>query len=256
MEQISTSRSNGVLTVTLENGTAHPLSLGMIRALHKAVADAQTDDDTSVIVIHGPGKIFCAGHDLKEIAAHRADPDHGRAYVTELFEACAEMMQAVANSAKPTSARTEGIATAAGLQLIAACDLAYAAPQARFCLPGIRRGGFCTTPSVAVARAVGRKALMKLALTGEDQTADWALAQGLVTEIVAEDALAARVDEVAQTLAGRFSAISQAGLAATKAQVALPLDQAYALATEAMIGHFMDPALPDPPLASRKSAAE
>lgn len=251
MDMISTHRAEGVLTLTLENGTAHPLSLGMIRALHAAVAEAQDDPATRVILIHGPGRIFCAGHDLKEIAAHRSDPDRGQAYVEALFEDCAAMMQAVAGSRKPTIARVEGIATAAGLQLIAACDLAFASPSARFCLPGVRRGGFCTTPSVAVARAVNRKALMALALMGEEKSADWALAQGLLSEVVAEDALAARVDEVARTLAARFSPISEDGLAATKAQLALPLDQAYALATEAMIGHFMDPALPDPPMGKR-----
>ncbi|MCA2012447.1 enoyl-CoA hydratase/isomerase family protein [Cereibacter sphaeroides] len=254
MEPISITRAEGVLTLTLENGVAHPLSLGMIRALHEAVSAAQDDDETRVILIHGPGRIFCAGHDLKEVAAHRADADGGRAYVTELFTECAAMMQAVATSHKPTVVRVEGLATAAGLQLIAACDLAFASDSARFCLPGIRRGGFCTTPSVAVARATHRKALMALALTGEEKNADWALSQGILTEVLPEAELPARVAEITQTLASRFSAISQAGLAATRAQMALPLNQAYAVATEAMIGHFMDPALPDPPMG--KKAAE
>ena len=253
MDPISISRAEGVLTLTLENGVAHPLSLGMIRALHSALAGAQDDPETRVILIHGPGRIFCAGHDLKEIAAHRADADDGRAYVTELFTECAALMQALAQSRKPTVARVEGLATAAGLQLVAACDMAFASDTARFCLPGIRRGGFCTTPSVAVARATHRKALMALALTGEEKSADWALQKGIVTEVLSEADLPARVAEITQTLASRFSAISEAGLAATRAQMALPLDQAYAIATEAMIGHFMDPALPDPPL-GRKAA--
>ncbi|MCB1389823.1 MAG: enoyl-CoA hydratase/isomerase family protein [Rhodobacteraceae bacterium] len=251
-EMLAETRDEGVLTLTLGAGVAHPLSLGLIRALHAAIGTAQTDG-TKVIVIHGPGRIFCAGHDLKEIAAHRADPDRGRAYVTALFEECAAMMQALATSRKPTVARVEGLATAAGLQLVASCDLAYFGRGARVCLPGIKRGGFCTTPAVAVARKASPAALMDLVLSGAEKPADWALAAGLATEVLSEADLAPRVAEVAATLAGRFSAISEDGLAATRAQRDLPLAEAYALATEAMIGHFMDPALPDPVL-PRKAA--
>lgn len=250
METITESRAHGVLTLTLQNGVAHPLSLGMIRALHAAIDRAQTDD-TRVIVVHGPGRIFSAGHDLKEIAAHRADPDRGAAYVTELFEACAAMMQALATSAKPSIAQVEGLATAAGLQLVAACDLAFLADTARVCLPGIRRGGFCTTPAVAVARKASRAALMELTLTGAEKPADWALRAGLATEVLPADSLAAHVAQTAATLAARFSAQSQAGLVATRAQIDQPLAEAYASATRAMIGHFMDPDLADPVLPQR-----
>lgn len=250
MTPITETSAEGVLTLTLQNGVAHPLSLGMIRALHDAIDRAQTDA-TRVIVIHGPGRIFCAGHDLKEIAAHRADADRGAAYVTALFEACAAMMQALATSRKPTIARVEGLATAAGLQLVASCDLAFLAETARVCLPGIRRGGFCTTPAVAVARKASRAALMDLLLSGAEKSADWALRAGLATEVLPEDALAGHVAQTARLLASRLSPISEDGLAATRAQIALPLDQAYATATAAMIGHFMDPALPDPVLPRR-----
>lgn len=255
MSTISESRAGGILTLTLENGVAHPLSLGMIRALHRAIDGAQTDLETRVIVIHGPGRIFSAGHDLKEIAAHRADPDRGAAYVRDLFESCAAMMQALATSRKPSIAWVEGLATAAGLQLIAACDLAFLSDKARVCLPGVKRGGFCTTPAVGVGRKASRAALLELLLTGAEKPADWALRAGLATEVLPEAELAARVAEMAETLAGRFSAISENGLAATRQQVELPLDQAYALATEAMIGHFMDPALPDPVLARKAAEA-
>ncbi|WP_334193801.1 enoyl-CoA hydratase-related protein [Pararhodobacter sp.] len=255
MSTITESRAGGILTLTLENGVAHPLSLGMIRALHRAVEGAQSDPETRVIVVHGPGRIFSAGHDLKEIAAHRADPDRGAAYIRDLFESCAAMMQALAGSRKPTIARVEGLATAAGLQLIAACDLAFLSESARVCLPGVKRGGFCTTPAVGVARKASRAALMELLLTGAEKSADWALRAGLATEVLPDAALAAHVAEVAETLAGRFSPISENGLAATRQQLDLPLDQAYALATEAMIGHFMDPALRDPALPGKPAAA-
>ena len=252
MEPVSPCLADGVLTLTLGGGPAHPLSRGMISALHRAVTAAQDDPAVRVLVIHGPGRIFCAGHDLKEIAAHRADPDGGAAYLTDLFDACAVLMQALVNSRKPTIAQVEGIATAAGLQLVAACDLAFAGPGARFCLPGIRRGGFCTSPAVAVGRRLGQGALMDLLLSGDEKPADWALRHGLVTAVVPDADLGAHVADRARTLAARFSPVAEAGLAATRAQLALPLADAYALASRAMVAAFLDPALPEPrPLYAR-----
>ncbi|MCB1344308.1 MAG: enoyl-CoA hydratase/isomerase family protein [Rhodobacter sp.] len=233
---VSSALDAGVLTLTLGNGVAHPLSLPMIRALHGAL----DVPEARVIVIHGPGRIFCAGHDLKEIARHRADPDRGAAYLTALFDACAALMLAVAQCPVPVIAQFEGIATAAGLQLVAACDLAYAADTATVCLPGVRNGGFCTTPAVAVSRAIGRKAVNELLLTGEDRGADWALRVGLVNEVVPRDALGARVTEVAQGLAQRNAAPIRDGRACLSAHLALPLEAAYALATPVMVRHFLD----------------
>ena len=143
---VGVARDGLVRVVTLGGGKAHVLSLDMIRALHAAI---DAEDDTTVIVLRAPGHIFCAGHDLKEIARHRADADDGRAYLEELFRACGAMMQAVTFSPRPVLAVVEGIATAGGLQLVAACDLAFATPSATFCLPGVVNGGFCTTPAVA-----------------------------------------------------------------------------------------------------------
>ncbi len=232
--------AEGVQFVTMQNGRAHALSLAMIRALHDVINNAVADPDIRVIVIEGPGHIFCAGHDLKEIALHRADDDGGEAYLNTLFDACADLMQAIALCAKPTIACVEGIATAAGLQLVAACDLAFAAEAATFCLPGVRNGGFCTTPAVAVSRAVGQKALMELLLSGEDRGADWALRVGLVNEVLPMGALAARVETFARTLASRNPGPIRDGKACTLAGRDLPLDQAYAQATRVMVGHFMD----------------
>ena len=153
---VTTTLEDGVATVTLGGGKAHPLSSAMIGALHAAITSANENPDARVIVIDGPGHIFCAGHDLKEIARHRTDADDGLAYLQRLFDDCAAMMQAVTYSATPTIAMVDGIATAAGLQLVAACDLAFASHNATFCLPGVNNGGFCTTPAVAVSRAVSR----------------------------------------------------------------------------------------------------
>lgn len=233
--------SEGVLTLTLDNGPAHALSRGMIAALHQAIAGAAANPAARVIVIHGPGKIFCAGHDLKEIARHRADPDQGLAYLTDLFTACADLMQAIAESPRPTIAMVEGIATAAGLQLVAACDLAFATESARVCLPGVRNGGFCTTPAVAVARSLSRKHLMELLLSGEDRGALWALNAGLFNAVLPPEGLEAHVQDFAHTLAGRNPGPIAAGKTCTVAHLDSPLAEAYQAATATMIGHFMDP---------------
>lgn len=231
----------GVLTLTLQNGVAHPLSLAMIETLHDALRNTAGDPQTRVIVIHGPGRIFCAGHDLKEIAAHRADPDQGRAYLTELFEKCSAMMQAITDAPQPVIAVVEGMATAGGLQLVAACDLAYATPATRFCLPGVNNGGFCTTPAVAVSRNLSRKHVMELALSGEAFDADWALQTGLINRILPTDQILDYTSEFARKLATRNSNALAQGKRTLYAHLHLPQHQAYAMATEVMIGHFMDP---------------
>ncbi len=238
---VSSDLDNGVLTITLGNGRAHPLSAPMITALHKAVDAASSNEAARVIVIHGPGHIFCAGHDLKEIARHRSDPDNGEAYLRDLFNACAAMMQAVTNAPKPTIARVEGIATAAGLQLVTACDLAFASDTATFCLPGVLNGGFCTTPAVTVSRTVGRKHLMELLLSGTPKDAAWALRTGLINEILPGDEIAPHVATFAQTLATRNPGPIAAGKACTYAHLDMDIASAYDHATETMIGHFMDP---------------
>jgi len=238
---LTQSLSDGILTLTLGNGRAHALSHAMIRTLHSAITRAAHDQDTRVIVLEGPGHIFCAGHDLKEIARHRNDPDNGLAYLTALFEDCAQLMLALANCPKPTIAMVDGIAIAAGLQLVASCDLAFASERATVCLPGVKNGGFCTTPAVAVSRAVGRKHLMELLLSGEPRDAVWALRAGLINDIAASEALQETTYAFARTLSSRNPGPIAAGKACTLAQLNQDLASAYALATPTMIGHFMDP---------------
>lgn len=239
---ISTQQQGRVRVLQLGGGVAHPLSRAMIGALHAALYDAVADSSVGAIVFHGPGHIFCAGHDLKEIAQHRSDADHGEAYLHDLFEACGALMLDVARCEKPTIAQVEGIATAAGLQLVAACDLAFASQGASVCLPGVNNGGFCTTPAVAVGRTIGRKALMELTLTGQPRDAHWAERAGLFNALLPDaDALAAHVDTVAQHIAGFDHPALSSGKAALNAQLELGLEAAYALATRVMVGHFMEP---------------
>ena len=238
---VSKTIEGQVLTLTLGDPPAHPLSLAMIAALEQALSAARDDAGVKVVVLHGPGRIFCAGHDMKEIKAHRSDPDQGAAYVRQLFDACAKMMQLLATLPKPTIAMVEGIATAGGLQLMCSCDLVFATPEARFSLPGVDNRGFCTTPAVAVGRSIARRQVMEMALSGDKFGADWALAAGLISRIVPADALATSVAEFATILADRHAPAIALGKATLDRQLALPLDQAYAEATEAMIEHFMDP---------------
>lgn len=241
MTLISESLEGVVLTLTLGSAPAHPLSLDMIRDLHAALDRAAANRDARLVVINGPGQIFCAGHDMKEIARHRADADDGKAYLTELFTTCGDMMQALVAMPQATLARVEGIATAGGLQLVASCDLALATPNATFALPGVQNGGFCTTPSVAVSRAVGRKALMELALSARPKSADWALRAGLLNAVLSPTDIDAWIADMAEALSGGHPTAIAAGKRMTYAQLDMPLAEAYAAATEVMIGHFMDP---------------
>ncbi|MBL3703735.1 enoyl-CoA hydratase [Sulfitobacter sp. BDSS02] len=238
---VSESLADGVLTLTLGGGKAHPLSLGMIAALHRSIHRASEDTSVRVVVIHGPGSIFCAGHDLKEIARHREDGDKGRAYLEQLFNSCGAMMKAVTLCPKPTIAAVEGVATAGGLQLVAACDLAFASDASRYCLPGVNNGGFCTTPAVAVARVIGRKQVMEMALSGEMFDADWARGAGLINRSMPADELLPFVNDFAVRLATRHQPAIAAGKQTLYRQLEMPLELAYVHATSVMIDHFMDP---------------
>src|SRR5271169_3719596 len=172
---------NGVVTLTLNTPrNLNALSLAMLEALIAEFEAVASDGQARVIVLAGVGSALSAGHDLKEMQAHRNDCDRGRSYYVELFARCSALMQAIVALPKPVIAAIEGVATAAGCQLVAACDLAIAGAKARFALPGVDIGLFCSTPLVAVGRAVARKHAMEMALTGELFDAAWAERRGLV----------------------------------------------------------------------------
>ncbi|SHI81225.1 Enoyl-CoA hydratase/carnithine racemase [Shimia gijangensis] len=232
---------DGVLTLTLGAGTAHALSSAMLAAFNAALKRAGGNDAVRVIVIHGPGHIFCAGHDLKEIAKHRTDADDGKAYLRQLFDDCAEAMQRLTKGPKPTVAMVDGIATAAGLQIVAACDLAFASDRATFCLPGVNNGGFCSTPAVAVGRAMSRKHAMEMALSGAVYDARWAQDAGLLNRVTSSADLSATVYDFTKTLSTRHGPAISSGKQTFYDQIEQPLGQAYETATETMLGHFMDP---------------
>jgi len=227
---------HGVLRLTLARPPAHVLDDSMIAALTAAIAEAGADKTARVILIGSSGPIFSAGHDLKAVAAHRRDDaDGGRAYLAGLFDRCTELMLAIAASPRPVIAMVDGIATAAGCQLVAACDLAVASERARFCTPGVDIGGFCTTPLVEIGRAVNRKHAMEMALTGAMIAAADALRFGLVNRVVPAAALEAEALALARAIAAKPAATIALGKRAFAAQIGLPLAEAYAAACPAMV---------------------
>ena len=234
---------NRVATLTLTAAAArNPLGLLAIDTLILALADVEKDPRVGALVIAAEGPAFCAGHDLKEIAAHRADPDGGAAFFEKLMHRCGELMQAIAASPKPVIAAVEGIATAAGCQLVAACDLAVAGENARFALPGVDIGLFCSTPLVAVGRALSRKAAMELALTGNPIDARRAETLGLVNRVTPAGEALPQAKALGASIATRAGAVVALGKRTFQRQIEAPLAEAYRIAGDAMVDNL---ALPD-----------
>jgi enoyl-CoA hydratase/carnithine racemase len=199
------------------------------------------DDTVRVIVIAATGKLFSGGHDLKQMTAHRADADHGAAYFERTFATCARLMQAIVEHPKPVIAEVDGIATAAGCQLVASCDLAYASEQARFGVNGIDVGLFCSTPAVALTRSISTKRAMEMLLTGEMIDAQAALDIGLVNRVVPSDLLDETVNHVAATIAAKSPYAIRLGKKAVREQSGLGLAHAYACASRAIVENMLSP---------------
>ena len=226
---------NGVTTLTLNRPQArNALSQGMLRALLGAFADIAKDDSVRVVILAGAGPAFCAGHDLKEIRA----ADYARDYTEALFGDCAELMQAIVNLPKVVIARVHGIATAAGAQLVASCDLAVAADDARFATPGVNIGLFCSTPMVALSRNVAHKHALQMLLLGDLIDAQTALRFGLVNELVPADELESRTRELAQKIASKSALTVAIGKEAFYRQAELPLAVAYAYTKDVMVANL------------------
>ncbi|WP_136618724.1 MULTISPECIES: enoyl-CoA hydratase [Mesorhizobium] len=229
----------GVLRLTLANPPANALSLAVMAALTAELERAKTDKAVRVIVLSAAGKVFCAGHDLKEMTARRADADHGKAFFAETFAACATLMQAIVRHPLPVIAEIDGLATAAGLQLVASCDLAIASHEATFCTPGVNIGLFCSTPMVALSRNVSRKQAMEMLLTGETIDAATAKEFGLVNRVVPREYLNQIVTKYAQTIASKSSLVVKTGKEAFYAQAEMGLADAYAYAGGIMVENML-----------------
>jgi len=232
------SLTDGVETITLNRpGARNALSLGMLEALSGALDRIAGQADVRVVVIAGAGPAFCAGHDLKEMRA----TGYEVGYTSRLFDECAKVMLAIVSLPKPVIAQVHGVATAAGCQLVASCDLAVAADDARFATPGVNIGLFCSTPMVALSRNVGRKAAMRMLLTGELVDAPTALAYGLLSEVVPAEALATHTARLASLIASKSPRTLKIGKQAFYRQAELPLAQAYEYAAQVMVANVATP---------------
>jgi enoyl-CoA hydratase/carnithine racemase len=234
------AHTGGILRLTLSRSqTRNALSSELMTALQAALEGAAADNATRVIVIAAEGPVFSSGHDLKELTRHRADGDAGRKAYAALFTQCSAMMQAIVRHPKPVIAQVQGIATAAGCQLVASCDLAVASTSARFATPGVDIGLFCSTPMVALSRNVGRKAAMEMLLTGEPIDGEQALRIGLINRIVAPEILESETMILAGKIASKPRATVKTGKDAFYRQLEMPLADAYAYASQVMTENLL-----------------
>jgi len=229
-----------VAVLTLNRPAArNSLSEGLIGELHAALDEIRDDNNVRAVVIAAHGAAFSAGHDMKELTARRGDADRGRAYFAEIMTACSAMMQAVVNLPKPVIAAVQGIATAAGCQLVASCDLAVASEAAGFATPGVDIGLFCSTPMVALSRNIPRKQAMEMLLTGEPVSAQRARDIGLVNRVVAAGTERDAAIALAQQVALKSAYTVKLGKAAFYRQAEMSLADAYRYAAEVMTENMM-----------------
>jgi enoyl-CoA hydratase/carnithine racemase len=240
--QVLRNDAAGVATLILNTpASRNALSLSMIEALIEQFDAVAADPKIRAVVLSGEGPAISSGHDLKEIMAHRNDPDRGEAFYQRLFARCADLMQQIVDLPKPVIAAVEGVATAAGCQLVAACDLAIAGEKARFALPGVNNGLFCSSPLVAVGRAVSRKHALEMALSGALYGAREAERFGLVNRVVPEGTALAEAQKLGESIASRSAAALAIGKQTFYRQIEAPLGEAYALASQAMVENLAHP---------------
>jgi enoyl-CoA hydratase/carnithine racemase len=228
--QVLITKSGYITTLTLNRAAQfNPLSFAMLKAMQAAL-DEVAKSDARVVVIAAEGKAFCAGHDLKEM---RANPS--QSWQESLFSLCSEVMMSLTKLPQPTIARVQGIATAAGCQLVSMCDLAVASEEARFATSGVNLGLFCSTPAVGVSRNLSRKRAMEILLTGDFLSAAQALEFGLVNRVVPAAKIDAEINEIAQKIANKSPTAIRMGKTLFYKQIEATLPEAYALAAETMV---------------------
>ena len=230
----------GVVVLTLNRPNArNALSLSLMKALHAAIDEAGRDAAIAAIVIAANGPVFSAGHDLKEMTAHRTNADGGLAFFDSTMSACAALMQAIIACPKPVIAAVQGTATAAGCQLVATCDLAVASDAAEFGTPGVNIGLFCSTPMVALSRNVPRKQAMEMLLLGETMTATEAAHYGLINRAVAAERVREEALGMARRIASKSKATVAIGKEAFHRQIEMPVAEAYNFAAKVMVENMM-----------------
>jgi len=228
---VLSARDSGVARLTLNRADRfNPLSSEMIAALQAELDSVAADPSVRVVIIAAQGRGFSAGHDLKEMRAHTGD----KAWHRKLFDDCSRMMMTVTQMPQPVIARVHAIATAAGCQLVSMCDLAVAADTAKFAMPGVKIGVFCSTPAVGVARNIGRKRAMEMLLTGEPIDAQTALSWGLVNRVVPAEKLDAEIQRFVEIILARSPATIRMGKKTFYSQIDRSLESAYEVASESM----------------------
>ena len=229
-----------IAVLTLDRPQArNTLSEAMLAAMRTELAAISEESRIRAVVIAANGPVFSAGHDLKELTAHRADADGGRAYTREVIASCSTMMMAIIRLPQPVIAAVEGTATAAGCQLVATCDLAVAAATAKFCTPGVHIGLFCSTPMVALSRNVARKHAMEMLLTGDTIDANEACRIGLINRVVEAGMAREEALQLARRIAAKSKAVVKLGKEAFYRQIEMSIADAYDYASEVMVQNMM-----------------
>lgn len=236
---VTLAEDGPVAIITLNSPeTRNALSSAMFEALAQNLTKAAQRPGVRAIVVQAEGGVFCAGHDLKEMTAHRSDSDGGEAFFTQTMRACSNVMQQIVGMPQPVIAAVDGMATAAGCQLVAACDLAVAGPHARFCTPGVNIGLFCSTPAVALSRNLARKHAMEMLLTGDVFDANDALRFGLVNHVSPDGARAPAL-ALARKIAQKSAQAITFGKKCFYRQLEAPLSQAYEDASAVMVANML-----------------
>lgn len=238
---VLTTRDGPTVRLVLNRPAArNALSQTLMGALQEALDSLAADPTTHVIVLAANGPAFSAGHDLKEMTSHRCGADAGRVAFAQIFAQCSRLMQSIVRHPKPVVAEIQGIATAAGCQLVASCDLAIASRHARFATPGVNIGLFCSTPMVALSRNVARKHAMEMLLTGDMIGAEEAQRIGLVNRVVAPDLLESETMKLAQRIASKPYRSVKIGKEAFYRQLEMPLADAYDYASAIMTKNMLE----------------
>ena len=232
--------TDGILSLTLNRpDAANALSVALMGDMQKALTHASSDSQVRVVVIRAAGSNFCAGHDLKEMTAVRSQADGGHEFFDALFMQCAHLMQTIARYPKPVIAQVKGMATAAGCQLVASCDMALADEDARFATPGVDIGLFCSTPAVALSRNVSRKHAMEMLLTGEPISATRAYEIGLINKVTKPTTLEEETRQLAHLIAAKPAHVVKLGKVGFHVQEHLDLHAAYQHASRVMAENMM-----------------
>jgi enoyl-CoA hydratase/carnithine racemase len=239
-KKVMSRLAGGLLLLTLDHPERrNALGEQMLDELQAAFDEAGANEHVAAVIVAASGSVFSSGHDLGELRSHRRDNDGGRKYFETLLARCSRLMQSIATLPKPVLAQVQGLASAAGCQLAASCDLIVAGQSASFATPGVNIGLFCSTPMVALSRSVSPKHAMEMLLTGKAISAAEALRIGLVNRVVEDEHLGPATEELARQIMGRSRAAIALGKPAFYAQARMALDHAYSLCSRVMVDNLL-----------------